>query len=246
MAGTQDLRPAGDLRYAIVARALAEEIRDGEFGDAAHLPSERALVERFGVSRVTVRRALRALAADGLVMSVAGRGWLVRGGGFEEPQNELLSFTDIARDRGLRASSRVVVARLRETSLDESDRLAVAPGAMAVELERVRQLDGVPVAIDRSLVPAARAPGLLERDWAVASLYVALEEAGSPPARADYVLQAGASDAREAALLELPLDAPVLRAEQLTYDQGGRPIHLCRMTYRGDRYRFRATLTRRP
>ena len=243
--GTVQARPGGDLRYEAVARVLVDEIRSGRLSDAAHLPSERALVSRFGVSRVTVRRALRALEAEGLVVSAAGRGWLVRGAGLEEPENELLSFTDVARRRGLQASARVLAAHVREATLDEAELLGVAPGVPVVELDRVRLLDGVPVGIDRSLVPAARAPGLLERDWTTASLYAALEEAGCPPVRADYVLQAAAADEREATLLELSPGAPVLRAEQRSFDAAGRPIQICRMSYRGDRYRFRTTLIRR-
>lgn len=235
-----------DRRWAVVARVLATEIRGGPLRDAAHLPSERALVERFGVSRVTVRRALRALEEEGLVTSAAGRGWLVRAAHFEEPENELVSFSALAGEHGLGATARVLALRTREATLDEAERLGVAPGAEVVELDRVRLLDGVPVAIDRSLVPAARAPGLIERDWTTASLYTALAEAGVPPARADYVVQAAPADAEEAALFALAPGAPVLLAEQLTYDASGRPIQLCRLTYRGDRYRFRATLVRRP
>jgi GntR family transcriptional regulator len=115
-----------------------------------------------------------------------------------------------------------------------------------VQLDRVRLLDGLPVAIDRSLVPEARVGGLLERDWTTASLYRAFEDAGCAPTRADYVVQAAGADEAEARSLGLPVGAPVLRGDQLTFDQGGRPIELCRLTYRGDRYRFRATLNRRP
>ena len=243
--GIVQARPGGDRRYEAVARALAEEIRAGRLADRVHLPSERALVSRFGVSRVTVRRALRALEAEGLVVSAAGRGWLVRGAGLEEPENELLGFTDVARQQGLAASARVLAAHVRETTLDEAELLGMAPGAPVVALDRVRLLDGVPVGIDRSLVPAARAPGLLGRDWTTASLYAALEEAGCPPVRAEYVLQAAAANDQEAALLELSPGAPVLRADQRSFDTAGRPIQLCRMSYRGDRYRFRTTLIRR-
>ena len=245
MSDIAQARPGGDLRYQAVARVLADEIRTGRLGDRVHLPSERALVSRFGVSRVTVRRALRALEAEGLVTSAAGRGWLVRSTGLEEPENELLGFTDVARRQGLAASARVLAAHVREATLDEAELLGMAPGARVVELDRVRLLDGVPVGIDRSLVPAARAPGLLERDWTTASLYAALEEAGCPPVRAEYVLQAAAADEPEATLLELSPGAPVLRAEQRSFDATGRPIQLCRMSYRGDRYRFRTTLIRR-
>ncbi len=234
-----------DRRYVAVARALAEDLRAGLPGDAAHLPSERDLCARFGVSRVTVRRALRELEAEGLIAAAAGRGWFVRVQRFEEPENELLSFTAIAGTRGLRATARVLTATTREATLDEAERLGVAPGAPVVELDRLRLLDGVPLAIDRSLLPVSRVPDLLDRDWTSASLYEAMTEAGCAPIRADYVVRADAADADEARLLELGQSGPVLRADQLSYDAAGRPVQLCRLTYRGDRYRFHASLARR-
>lgn len=240
-----DDRPASGRRYAAVARALAGEIRGGDLADAAHLPSERALVERFRVSRVTVRRALRELEADGLVLAAPGRGWLVRGGRLEEPENELMPFSAAAATRGLRPTSRVLVARSREATFEEAEALAVVPGSAVFELERVRLLDGLPVAIDWCLLPAGRGGDLERPDWRSASLYEALGAAGSAPVRADYVVRADGADAREARYLDLVAGAPVLRADQVTFDAVGRPIQLCRIAYRGDRYRFRASLGRR-
>lgn len=234
-----------DRRYVAVARALAEDLRAGSPGDAAHLPSERDLCARFGVSRVTVRRALHELEAEGLIAAAAGRGWFVRVQRLEEPENELLSFTAIAETRGLRATARVLTAATREATLEEAERLGVAPGAPVVALDRLRLLDGVPLAIDRSLLPVSRVPGILERDWTSASLYEAMTEAGCAPVRADYVVRADAADADDGRLLELGQGGPVLRADQLSYDAAGRPVQLCRLTYRGDRYRFHASLARR-
>jgi len=234
-----------DRRYTVVARALAADIRGGLLGDAAHLPSERTLVERFHVSRVTVRRALRELESAGLVIAAPARGWLVRGDRLEEPENELLPFSSAAAARGLQPTSRVVVARSREAAFEEAEALAIAPGAPVFELERVRLLDGLPVAIDWCLIPGVRGAGLEQLDWRSASLYAALAAGGSSPTRADYVVWADGADAREASRLDLAVGAPVLRAEQVTFDAAGHPVQLCRIAYRGDRYRFRASLGRR-
>lgn len=232
-------------RYEVVARALAEEIRAGPLADAVHLPSERELVARFAVSRVTVRHALRALAEEGLLRAVPGRGWLVRAARLEEPESDLLSFSAAASARGLSATSTVLVARLREASFEEAESLAVVAGSPVFELERVRLLDGLPVAVDWCLLPGGPAAFLAGRDWRTASLYESLARAGCPPARADYVLQADAASAREAARLGISRGAPVLRASQLSFEAGGRPVQACRIVYRGDRYRYRATLGRR-
>ncbi len=239
-------RSAAGRRYAAVARTLAGEIRGGALGDAVHLPSERALVGRFKVSRVTVRRALRELEAEGLVLAAPGRGWLVRADRLEEPETELLPFSAAAAARGLRSTSRVLAAVAREASFEEAEALALAPGSPVFELERVRLLDGLPVAIDWCLLPGGRGRDLSHLDWRTASLYGALAEAGGAPVRADYVVSADGADAREARHLDLAAGAPVLRAEQVSFDAAGRAVQLCRIVYRGDRYRFRASLGRRP
>jgi GntR family transcriptional regulator len=122
--------------------------------------------------------------------------------------------------------------------------MGVAPGADVFELSRVRLLSGVPLAFDESLIPLAVAPGLAEYDFATVSLYSTLQAAGAIPTRADYAVEAEAADARAAELLDLAVGAPVLITRQATYDQSDRLVELVRMTYRGDRYRFRATLMR--
>ena len=121
----------------------------------------------------------------------------------------------------------------------------VAPGSELFELERLRLLDGAPVSIDRSLVPLARAPQLPKVDFTTASLYATLDEAGAAPVRADYTVQAMPSEERQSELLEVEVGSPLLRTMTTSYDKDGRLVELGVMFFRGDRYRFRATLTRR-
>lgn len=239
------LRTGRDLRFRRVAEVLAQQIRRDSFAHVGRLPPERSLSARFGVSRATVRRALEALEHEGLVIHAPRLGWLVRGRGLEEPHDELLSFTALAAIRGLGAGATVLLARTREATIEEAEELEVAPGAPVLEISRLRDLDGIPVAIDHSIVPAARAPSLLARDWSTASLYEAMAEGGCAPVRAEYVVFADGASPEEARHLGLPPGGPVLRADQRSFDAAGRPVQLSRIAYRGDRYRFRARLVRR-
>ena len=129
-------------------------------------------------------------------------------------------------------------------TLDEAEALGIGPGAPLFALERVRLLDGVPVAFDSSRVPLALAPSLVDVDFENASLYAELEAAGVMPARADYTVEAVAADARAAELLDVKPGAPLLVASQKTYDPDGRTIELAVITYRADRYRLRVSLMR--
>ena len=232
------------LRYQRVHDALAEEIARGRRSPGSRLPPERALADHFGVSRVTLRRALVELETAGVVAH-DDAGWTVAGPPIGEPPNALMSFSEMAASRGLAATARVLDLRVRPSSIDEAERLALAPGAPLVELERLRLMDAVPILIDRCQVPAALAPGLEETDFATISLYRELEERfGLRPARARFAVEAVAADDRQAGLLDLRPGEPLLRCTQVTEDEAGRAIELSEMVYRGDRYRFRATLVR--
>ena len=92
----------------------------------------------------------------------------------------------------------------------------------------------------------ARVPGIETVDFSVSSLYQTLEERyGIVATRADYALEALGATPAEAALLDVAVGAPLLGAGETMYDQFDQPTDIGRITYRGDRYRFRATLMRR-
>jgi GntR family transcriptional regulator len=238
--------PASPRRHSLHRRVydeLAARIADGRLPAGAQLPAERELCREFAVSRVTLRRALASLAAIGVVEAVQGRGTFVTGPRLAEPPNALMSFSRLAEGRGLVATASVLARELRPATIEEGERFRIAPGSMLFELERRRELDGLPVAISRSLVPLGHAPELGEADWTTASLYDELAAAGSEPYRSNYSVEAQAAGERVAELLELPVGAPVLVAESSSYSLDDRLIEQGHMIYRGDRYRFRATLT---
>ena len=243
-AGSQGLSAGQDgPLYVQVADCLAADIQAGRLAVGERLPSERKLCERFGVSRVTVRQALGRLVSAGLVAPSPGRGWFVQTALLAEPPGTLASFTEMVRGAGLVASSRVLDRQIRDSTLDEAEALRLAPGSALLSLYRLRMVDGLATALDHSRVPLAVAPRLADVDFATSSLYATLTEAGVGPARADYCVTAQAATADQAALLGVSAGAPLLAATQTTYDRSGQPIELGAITYRGDRYRFRAVLT---
>jgi GntR family transcriptional regulator len=229
-----------------VGEELEREIVDGMPAAGERLASEAALSRRFGVSRVTLRQALAHLEQRGMVHPQAGRGWYVGPAVDDRPVSEepgvLQSFTEMAASRGLRAGAVVLDCVRRPAEFDEAEELGVAPGAELLSLRRLRQLDGISVAVDHSLLPGYLLPEVDPEIFHDASLYAALRRQGVRPYRADYEVQAIGADAEHAKLLGVDPGTPLLSARQICVDDQGRRIERGHITYRGDRYRFRAVL----
>lgn len=240
--GSVEVAGGGGPRYVRVAQALAGQIVSGEL--RGRLEPERSFCERFGVSRVTVRRALGLLADDGLITPSRGSGWYVADRPLSEPPNALLSFTALAERRGLTPMSRLVAQEERPADMDEAANLQIVPGDRIVVLERVRLLDNVPTLLQRSFLPLSQLPGLKGQDLSQRSLYRALEECcGVVPVRADFTVEARPCSPRQAELLGIDVGSPLLWTTQTTYDRVGRIVEWGWGAYPHDRYRFRATLT---
>ena len=237
------LGPVEQPRYLKLVRALRSDIDSGGLRVGDRLPGEREICRRFSVSRTTVRRALSDLHADGYVQPDGTRGWFVTA--LVEP-NVLFGFTDLAAQRGLDATSRVLKARLRPATFTEGGRLGVPPSADVFELERVRLLGGVPVGWQRAVIAAWLAPGVETHDYVAESVYEVMRSLGNRPMRADYDVQASVTDATRSRLLRVERGSPVLLIHATTYDQQGRPLELSDGAFLGDRYRFTASVIALP
>jgi GntR family transcriptional regulator len=145
----------------------------------------------------------------------------------------------------LTPESRVLVNAVREASIDEGEEFGIAAGAELFQLDRLRFLDGQPIAADSVIAPLALAPGLPEVDFTKESFYDVLTRHGCGPVRADYSVESRIASDREATLLGAPTGSAVLVAVTRGHDDRGRLVELGHTTYRGDRYRFEATLRRR-
>lgn len=228
-AGPMYLRLAAALRGLIETGAL-------KGGDA--LPSERDLAASTGHSRVTVRKAIDVLCADGLVARRHGAGSFVARP-IEQPLSVLVGFTEDMHRRGAVTASHVLEKSVGPADPALTLKLGLSPGEPVLRLSRVRLSDGEPLAIEHAAVPAwAVEPGAVGP-----SLYAALEARGNMPSRALQRLHAGIATPPEAKLLGLGAGAAVLRIERCSFLPNGRPIELTVSAYRGDRYDFVAELT---
>lgn len=225
--------------WAQVLDDLRERLASGELTE--RFPTDRELVEDYGVSRQTVRDAVRRLREEGMVTRERGRGSFVQPRTIEQSLGALYSLFRSIEDHGFEQTS-VVRTLERRVNAEAAGRLELAPDAPLVFLERVRLADGEPVAVDCSWLPEALAGGLLHAADALAhgALYEILAE------RCGLVLTGGwerilpqLPTALQAELLGVEADHPVFAIERLAF-RGEAPVEWRHAVVRGDRYAFTA------
>lgn len=232
--------------YVQIQRTLREQIRSGAIRAGAAVPSERDLSERYGVSRMTVRQAMRALRQEGFLYREYGRGLFVTPRKVDVHTRNLVGFSEDMRQRGLRPSSQLIRLRREQPPGDVAADLNLEPGTEVFHLERLRLANGTPMAYESTFLPAALCPDLERYDLAHDSLYRILqEECGLRFERAREVLEAAAGGRRIARLFRTRPSAPVLVVRRVVYTNDNRPVELATTMYRADHYRatFHVTAT---
>ncbi|WP_185984269.1 GntR family transcriptional regulator [Aureimonas mangrovi] len=228
--------------YRRLQALIREAVGDGRLRPAEALPSERDLATDLNVSRVTVRKALEGLVAEGVVEQRHGSGTFVadRGPRLEQGLSHLTSFSEDMRIRGRRTTSDWLLRGLDRVQTAEAMALAVSPGTFVSRFHRRRRADGVPLAVERACVPASILP-----DPAVVedSLYAAMEAAGRRPVRALQHLSAENVGEADAELLGVAPGTAALAILRVSFDADGRPVERTHSFYRGDAYDFVAELT---
>lgn len=218
---------------------LAEDLRAkavaGEFSD--RLPTEDELTASYGVSRNTVREALRRLRDDGIIERTRGRGTFLAKVDIEQPLAGHYSLARSIQDQGLAEHSEVRVLDTRPAG-SAAEALELAPGAPVVHIERLRFAGGEPLALDRSWLPAALTTPLLAAALRHGSLYDALlDRCGLRVTGGWERITPTIPTAAERRALRLPRPHAAFDVERLTRS-GDRPIEWRRSLVRGDRYRF--------
>jgi GntR family transcriptional regulator len=236
--------PARGLAYSIplyiqIAEGLVGQIEAGELAPGDRLPAERELSEKLGVNRMTLRRALRVLEAQGLITRKHGVGTYVAEPKIDRQMDELFRFTRGMQMYGYVPGARVISLEqiLVDTALARE--LAAPVTSLAYRILRLRSINQEPVLIEDYTISARRFPGLDRHDLETRSIYEVIEsEYGVAIVRARQSFEPMVASEFEAGLLEVREGAPLMLERRLSFDGDGRPVEIGRDRYRGDRFRF--------
>jgi GntR family transcriptional regulator len=241
-----DLIKGGPLpRYHQLKELLREQIRDGAWVPGSLIPSERALSEQYGISRMTARQAVTELVNEGLLYREQGRGTYVGRPKISQQLLRLTGFTDDMKERGQRPGTRVLDAAMWPADDVTAKQLRIRTGQHVFRLRRLRLADAEPLAVETSCISFLGCERLLKHDFSAESLYQALEFAYDvPPLEAEQELEAGLAEEVDARLLGVSPGSPVLCTRRVAFTRRGIPIEYASSFYRGDKYRFYTRMVR--
>lgn len=212
-------------------------IASGEIAVESQIPSERELANLTGLSRVTIRKAIAKLVAEGLIEQQRGAGSFVKPPPTKVQQSlsTLESFTESLSARAMVSTSTLLRQGLFTPTPNERMILGLATGEQVARVDRLRSGDGIPMALEYSTLPQDILPA---PEQVETSLYKILRGENSAPVRAIQKILASNLSESEAQMLQMKPGAAVLLIERTGYLHSGRPVEFTRGLYRSDLYDF--------
>lgn len=225
--------------YYRIRENLRELIVSGQLKPGNRVSSERELCEQYGVSSITVKRAVLDLVQEGLLYRVPGKGTFVSQPKMERDLSRLTSFTEEMLHHGLKPNSRVLDARIMPASGSVAKNLDLPPGEKVISLERVRFANGEPLMLEKTFLPHRLFPDLLSEDLATQSLYHFMtEKYGISLAKARETLEPVIMNDKETHKLGVEAGSPGLLLELIAYNEAGEPVEYTKAIVRGDRCKY--------
>jgi GntR family transcriptional regulator len=231
-------------RYQEIAEALRLRIRRGDLAPGARLDNQRRLARTFGVTLMTLRQGLELLEREKLIERRHGLGTFVAGPSVDYDILRLRRFAADLSARGEELTTRLVDTRFVRGEQSVTAALGLGRGARVLAVERLRLVDGRPMSLQRSFLPARLGEEVVRADLALTPLAQVLEfKLGVTVASAREVVSAVRLGRYEGRELGAPAGAPAFQSDRVSYDAGGKPVVFDRVFIPGDRFRITRELT---
>ncbi|NGO65974.1 GntR family transcriptional regulator [Rhizobium daejeonense] len=213
--------------YEQVRRSILAGIETGQFAEGSFLPPEPELMARYGVSRITLRRAIGELCTDGRLQRQQGRGTIVMPGKVRQTLVSLSGFSETMDGLGRKAGHRILARA------DNPDAPAIRARLQAdtlIRFDRLLEDNGRPMTLEALWFDALRFPEVIAPVAAGGSFFAALrDKAGIEPAHAERQIDVGLASPDERAILSISAAQPVYRIEKIVTDAEGRPLALSQL-----------------
>ena len=225
--------------YLQLADMLIEQIESGQLKLHSKIPSERELSEKYGLSRMTAREAIKILEERGFVYRQVGKGTFVEESKIEHMLTKFVGFTDEMLQKGIKPGAKILKKETIIPSKRIRESLKLNLKDEVYYLQRVRYGNNNPLVVENSYFPKKICPELLEKDLISRSIYdIIRKDYHLNLVRAVQTLEPIATNEYESEILGVKMSSPALLITRISYDNNNVPIEFAKDIYRGDRSRF--------
>lgn len=229
-------------KYYILKKNIIDMIDSEEYRENDLIPSERDLIAKYGVSRITVRKAIDDLVNEGYLYRVQGKGTYVKGDKFEQDLFQLTSCTEEINKMGMVPTKKIIDSKIIFADKLRQRRLQLDEGDKVFYLKRVYYADGEPLNLTTAYLPYKLFPGIEKYDFNKESIYKVLEENYEVKiAKATRTLEAVIAHEEVSEYLNMQENTPILLFRGITHGTVcgmDKPIESFKSYYRSDKFKF--------
>lgn len=230
--------------YHQIAEKIAEEIKNKNLKEDDKIKSEREYCEKYGVSRATVREAIKYLEKNNYVYRAQGRGTFVSPKVFKQNLLKFYSFTEEAKKQGKVPSSLIKIFKVIKADKKISENLEIREGEDIYFLERIRLADNIPMMIEKTYLPCTRFPRLKKKDFLESAMYdIFVKEYNVVFEKAVERFAVLSPEKKTVKVLEMPSNMSCIKLERFTYEKD-KVIEYTEGVIRGDRFQFEVVLNK--
>ncbi|MCG6538408.1 MAG: GntR family transcriptional regulator, partial [Syntrophales bacterium LBB04] len=226
-------------KHRQIIEALMMGIQEGRLRPYDRLPPEKELSEQWQASRSTVRKAMDQLSDRGRIFRVPGKGSFVSFPKISHDTSQILSFTEKMKAQGLNVTTKLISKEIVAPTEEIAAALKLATSGRLLEIQRLRIVQGEPLALQTASMPANICENLMQEDLESTSLNLILERCNVRLSRNDVWIEAPMISPWERQLLGNPPVPTFLAVVGLTFDQHDNPVRFSRGIFRGDRVRLK-------
>lgn len=222
--------------YVQIAESVRDQVKRGDVKPGQILPAERELMERFCVSRVTIRRALKELVNEAILAPRQGSGYVVQSASqISQPLNRITSFSQDCRARGLTPGSIVLSRKQGKSNKRESAHFRVPVGTEVCRVRRVRTGNAEPLLLEHATLLASQVPPW---PWPEGSLYLAMQQTNQHPERVYQQYLPVLADKTLACHLAVSPGSALMLVVREGFAANNTPVEYSQCWFRPDKWTF--------
>ena len=224
--------------YHQIYKQLKTSIENKEIKPDERLPTERDLYIKLGVSRITIRKAIKDLVLEGLCYKKKGKGIFVSKEKIFLELETLMGTSNYITSLGIKIRTLVILKKIINSNIQLEEKLNLSKNSKILFLKRIRVIADDPLIMENTHLSLDRMPGLEKFEF-TGSLYKILREKYNLfPNYSKGFLVHKLAEEENAKLLNIPLNYPITRKQVVVYSKDNIPIEFITTEYRSDRFKF--------